>query len=125
MVDGIIGFPDMLSIAQTVGIVGTMVFTLIFSRKQIQSLSIHDQTRVLNDLDEKVRKVAEIIMEKPSIQKVVYNKFEMPAEESAFTYYILYICSHAYAMHQRNVINDNEWAVWLHWIKNCFVVQGS
>jgi hypothetical protein len=40
MVEGIIGFPDMLSFAQTVGIVGTMVLTLIFSRKQIQSLSI-------------------------------------------------------------------------------------
>ncbi len=31
MVEGIIGFPDMLSFAQTVGIVGTMVLTLIFS----------------------------------------------------------------------------------------------
>jgi hypothetical protein len=40
MVEGIIGFPDMLSFAQTVGTVGTMVLTLIFSRKQIQSLSI-------------------------------------------------------------------------------------
>ena len=45
----------MLSIAQTIGIVGTMVLTLFFSRKQLQSLSIHDQTRVLNDLDSKVR----------------------------------------------------------------------
>ena len=42
MVEGIIGFSDMLSIAQTVGIVGTMVLTLIFSRKQLQSLSIHE-----------------------------------------------------------------------------------
>ena len=55
MVEGIvIGFSDMLSIAQTIGIVGTMALTLIFSRKQLQSLSIHDQTRVFNDLDEKV-----------------------------------------------------------------------
>ena len=83
---------DMLSIAQTVGIVGTMVLTLIFSRKQLQSLSIHDQTRVLNDLDEKVRKMAEIIIEKPSMQKVIY-KLEKPSEELAFGYYILFICS--------------------------------
>ena len=55
MVEGIMGFSDMLSIAQTIGIVGTMVLTLFFSRKQLQSLSIHDQTRVLNDLDSKVR----------------------------------------------------------------------
>jgi hypothetical protein len=33
MVEGIvIGFSDMLSIAQTIGIVGTMVLTLIFSK---------------------------------------------------------------------------------------------
>ena len=46
MVEGIIGFSDMLSIAQTVGIVGTMVLTLIFSKRHIQSLSSHQQTRV-------------------------------------------------------------------------------
>jgi hypothetical protein len=34
MVEGIIGFSDMLSIAQTIGIVGTMVLTLLFSKKQ-------------------------------------------------------------------------------------------
>src|SRR5918912_3951894 len=73
MVEGIIGFSDILSIAQTIGIVGTMVLTLFFSKKHIQSLSTHQQTRVLNDLDEKVRKMAEIIIEKPTMQKVIYK----------------------------------------------------
>jgi hypothetical protein len=72
MVEGIIGFSDMLSIAQTIGIVGTVVLTLIFSKRHIQSLSSHQQTSVLNYLDEKVRKMIEIIIEnhqskKPSI----------------------------------------------------------
>lgn len=92
MVEGIVGFSDMLSIAQTVGIVGTMVLTLFFSKKQLQSMSIHDQTRVLNDLDEKVRKMVEIIIEKPTMQKVIY-KLEKPSEELAFAYYILFISS--------------------------------
>ena len=43
MVEGIIGFSDMLSVAQTFGIVGTMVLTLIFSKRHIQSLSSHQQ----------------------------------------------------------------------------------
>ena len=72
-----LGFSDMLNLAQTIGIVGTMELTLFLSRRQLQSLSIHDQTRVLNDLDEKVRKMAEIIIEKPSMQKVIY-KLEKP-----------------------------------------------
>ena len=69
--------------------------TLILSKKHIQSLSRHHQTRVLNDLDEKVRKMAEIIIEKLSMQKVIY-KLEKPSEELAFAYYILFISSHAY-----------------------------
>jgi hypothetical protein len=48
-----LGFSDMFSVAQTVGIVGTMVLTLYFSKKQIQSLSIDTQTRGLNDLGQK------------------------------------------------------------------------
>jgi hypothetical protein len=120
MVEGIvIGFSDMLSIAQTIGIVGTMVLTLIFSKRHIQSLSSHQQTRVLNDLDEKVRKMAEIIIEKPSMQKVIY-KLEKPSEELAFGYYILFICSHAYSMRQRKVLNEDEWTGWLQWMRNCF-----
>ena len=53
----------MLSIAQTIGIVETMVLTLYFSKRQIQSLSIDQQTRVLNDLDEKFHNMAELAME--------------------------------------------------------------
>src|ERR671933_151223 len=115
----VIGFSDMLSIAQTIGIVGTMVLTLVFSKRHIQSLSSHQQTRVLNDLDEKVRKMAEIIIDKPTMQKVIY-KLDKPSEELAFAYYILFICSHAYSMHQRKVLNEDEWAGWLQWMRNCF-----
>jgi hypothetical protein len=64
-----LGFGDVLSLAQTIGIIGTMVLTLYFSKRQIQSMSIDQQTRVLNDLDEKFHRMAELAMEDPSIQK--------------------------------------------------------
>jgi hypothetical protein len=105
MVD--LGFGDVLSLAQTIGIVGTKVLTLYFSKRQIQSLSIDQQTRVLNDLDEKVHKMAELVLERPSIQKVIDN--QKPSEELAFSFYVLWVCAHAYAMRQRNVLNNNEW----------------
>jgi hypothetical protein len=70
-------------------------------------------------LDEKVRKMAEIIIEKPSMQKVIYE-LEKPSEELAFGYYILFICSHAYSMRQRKVLNEDEWTGWLQWMRNCF-----
>ena len=120
MVEGIvIGFSDMLSIAQTVGIVGTMVLTLFFSKKQIQSLSIDTQTRGINDLGEKYLKMVERTMEDPSIQGVLDSEVKLSREES-YSFYILWICSHAYAMRKRKVLDDYEWAGWLHWMRHIF-----
>ncbi len=114
-----LGLAEYFSMAEALGIIATLFVILYFSRKQMQSLSVDVQTKVLNDLDEKVRKMAEIIIEKPSMQKVIY-KLEKPSDELAFAYYILFICSHAYAMRQRKVLNDHEWTGWLQWMKNCF-----
>jgi hypothetical protein len=114
-----LGLAEYFGIGEALGIMATFFVILYFSRKQMQSLSVDVQTKVLNDLDEKVRKMAEIIIEKPSMQKVIY-KLEKPSEELAFAYYILFICSHAYAMRQRKVLNDHEWTGWLQWMKNCF-----
>ena len=114
-----LGLAEYFGMGEALGIIATLFVILYFSRKQMQSLSVDVQTKVLNDLDEKVRKMAEIIIEKPSMQKVIY-KLEKPSEELAFAYYILFISSHAYAMHQRNVLKDDEWTGWLHWMRNCF-----
>jgi hypothetical protein len=114
-----VGIAEYFSIGEAIGIIGTMFVVLYFSRKHMQRLTLDVKTKVLNDLDEKVRKMAEIIIEKPSMQKVIY-RLEKPAEELAFAYYILFICSHAYTMRQRKVLDDDEWTGWLHWMKNCF-----
>ena len=114
-----LGLAEYFGMGEALGIIATLFVILYFSRKQMQSLSVDVQTKVLNDLDEKVRKMAEIIIEKPSMQKVIY-KLEKPSEELAFAYYILFICSHAYAMRQRKVLNDHEWTGWLQWMRNCF-----
>src|ERR671927_921495 len=113
------GLTEYFGMGEALGIIATLFVILYFSRKQMQSLSVDIQTKVLNDLDEKVHKMAEIIIEKPSMQKVIY-KLETPSEELAFAYYILFICSHAHAMRQRKVLNDHEWAGWLQWMRNCF-----
>ena len=114
-----LGLAEYFGMAEALGIIATLFVILYFSRKQMHSLSVDVQTKVLNDLDEKVRKMAEIIIEKPSMQNVIY-KLEKPSEELSFMYYVLFICSHAYAMHQRKVLNDHEWAGWLQWMRNCF-----
>ena len=115
-----IGFPDVLTLAQTIGIVGTMVLTLYFSKRHIQALSSDTETRVLNDLDEKFHRMTEIIMADPSVAKIIsgidtqdYPKsYGVSAKEMAFSYYILWMCAHAFAMRQRKVLDDNEWSGW-------------
>jgi hypothetical protein len=113
------GFSDLLSLGQTIGIIGTMVVTLYFSRKQIQGLSVDIETKVLNDLGEKVHKVSQLIIEHPFLIKVINNP-QNPTLDLAFAYYVLYTCSHAYDMRERQVLNDNEWSGWLQWMRNCF-----
>jgi len=124
----LIGLSDTLSLAQSIGIVGTIILTLYFSTRQIRALSSDTETRVLNDLDEKFHRMTEIIMEDPSVAKVVsgieaddYPKsYGVSPKEMAFSFYVLWMCSHAFAMRQRKVLDDNEWAGWLQWMRNCF-----
>ena len=68
-----LGLAEYFGMAEALGIIATLFVILYFSRKQMQSLSVDVQTKVLNDLDEKVRKMAEIIIEKPSMQNVIYK----------------------------------------------------
>jgi hypothetical protein len=126
-----IGIFEIIELGAPLGIIGTLFVVLYFSRKQAQGFNLDIETKVLNDLDEKVRRMAEIIIEKPSLQKVMYKlekpslqkvmyKLEKPSEELAFAYYILFISSHAYAMRQKNVLKDNEWTRWLLRMRNSF-----
>ena len=78
-----IGIVEIIGMGGALGIISTMFIVLYFSRKQAQGFTMDIETKVLNDLDEKVRKMAEIIIEKPSMQKVIY-KLEKPSEELGF-----------------------------------------
>jgi hypothetical protein len=65
-----------------------LLFTLLALYLHLSGPFFSTKEGVLNDLDEKVRNVAEIIIEKPSMQ-IVYNKSERPVEELVLVYYIL------------------------------------
>jgi hypothetical protein len=90
-----IGIVEIIGMGGALGIIGTMFIVLYFSMKQSQGFTVDIETKVLNDLNEKVRKMAEIIIEKPSMQKVMY-KLEKPSEELAFAYYIYSILTCQY-----------------------------
>jgi hypothetical protein len=62
-----------------------------------------------------------LVMQDPSIGRVIENTNRYTnVKETGFSFYILWMCAHAYAMRQRRVLDDNEWAGWLQWMRNCF-----
>jgi hypothetical protein len=114
-----VGISDILSIAQTVGIVGTLLIALILSRREVRDLSIDIETKVLSDLDEKMHRLEEHLLERPELASVI-NNVQSLSPEAVYAFDVLNVFSHAYDMRERKVLNDNEWYGWLQWIRNCF-----
>jgi len=120
MVD--VGFPELLTLVQTVAIIAAIVIAVYFSRLQIEALENDLEARVMNDLDEKLHRIGEIFMEKPEFVRVLNDVPAAPGggAEVAFAFYVMFFCSHCYHMRQRGILSDNDWAGWLQWTKNAF-----
>jgi hypothetical protein len=114
-----VGISDMLSIAQTVGIVGTLLIALFLSKREVRDLSIDIETKVLSDLDEKMHRLEEHLLERPELARVINNVRSL-SPEAVYAFDVLNVFSHAYDMRERKVLNDNEWFGWLEWMRNCF-----
>jgi hypothetical protein len=118
------GFADVLTLVQTAAIMGTLIMTLYFSKKQIQGLTVDVETRVLNDLDEKRYRISELLLDNPELISVVAGPTSGSKPEHVIAYMVAMVSAHAYHMRGRKVIGDNEWIGWLQWIRNDFA-QGT
>lgn len=110
---------DVLSITQTIGIIGTLLLALYFSRRQIKDLSVDTETKVLSDLDEKMHRLEEHLLERPELARVI-NNVQSLSPEGVYSFDVLNVFSHAHDMHERKVLNDNEWYAWVEWMRTCF-----
>ena len=115
-----LGLVEYFSMAEALGIIATMFIVLYFSRKQTQALSVDIETKVLNDLDEKMQGLAQMAIERPELIKILSNVQSDWSAEIAFTYHILNTFAHVFHMRQRKVLSDNEWTGWLRWMKSAF-----
>lgn len=111
---------EILTYAQTLGIIGSLFLTLYFSRKNVKIYSTDLETTVLNDLDEKLHNLIEMNVTNPERIKVMYNVPEHLSSDLAFSYYILYIFSHMFHMRERKILKDNEWNGYVQYMKNTF-----
>jgi hypothetical protein len=114
-----IGLVEIFSMGEAVALIGTLFVILYFSRKQAQSLSVDIETKVLNDLAERMHTQVKILMERPQLTKVL-NKVDAESPELTYAYDILFTFAHAFHMRQRKVLNDNEWTGWVRWYKSAF-----
>jgi hypothetical protein len=115
-----VGIAEYFGIGEALGIIGTMFIVLYYSRKQTQSLSVDIETKVLNDLDEKMHGLTRMAVERPELIRIVSNVESDLTEEIAFTYHLLHTFAHTYHMYQRKVVSDNEWTGWLRMMRSCF-----
>jgi hypothetical protein len=51
---------------EAIGIIATLFVILYFSRKQMQTLSVDIETKILNDLDERIHEITRMGMKKPN-----------------------------------------------------------
>jgi hypothetical protein len=114
-----IGLVEIFGMAEAIALIGTLFVILYFSRKQAQSLSVDIETKVLNDLAERMHAQVEILIRRPQLTKIL-SKVEEESPELAYAYDILFTFAHAFHMRQRKVLNDNEWTGWVRWYKSAF-----
>jgi hypothetical protein len=111
---------DYFVMGEAVGIVATLFVSFYYSRKQMQKLSVDIETKVLSDLDDKMHGLTQLAVEKPELIRIVSNVESDLTQEVAFTYHLLHTFAHAYHLHQRKVVSDNEWTGWLRTMRSCF-----
>ena len=70
-------------------------------------------------MDEKEHRLYEGVRERPELARVI-NNVQSVSPEAIFAFDVLNVFSHAYDMHERKVLNENEWFGWVHWMRNCF-----
>jgi hypothetical protein len=49
--------PELISLAEAVAIIATLFVIFFFSRKEMRHLSVDIETKILNDLDEKIHEM--------------------------------------------------------------------
>jgi hypothetical protein len=115
-----IGLAEYFGIGEAIGIIATMFVLLYFSRKQMEALSVDIETKILSDLDLRIREITRLMIDRPELIKVVSKVESNWSSDVAYSYHILFTFAHVLHMRKRNVLSDNEWIGWLRWMKSAF-----
>ncbi|MDW0166936.1 MAG: hypothetical protein QOK84_04785 [Nitrososphaeraceae archaeon] len=115
-----IGLAEYFGMGEAIGIIATMFVVLYFSRKQMEALSVDIETKILSDLDLRIREITRLMIDRPELIKVVSKVESNWSSDVAYSYHILFTFAHVLHMRKRKVLSDNEWTGWLRWMKSAF-----
>jgi hypothetical protein len=62
-----VGIAEYFNMAEALGIIATLFVILYFSRKQMQALSVDIETKILNDMDERIHGLTQMAVERPEL----------------------------------------------------------
>jgi hypothetical protein len=63
--------PELISLAESLAIIATLFVIFFFSRKEMRHLSVDIETKVLNDLDEKIHEMGQMMVHRPELVKLL------------------------------------------------------
>ena len=115
-----IGLAEYFGMGEAIGIILTMLVVLYFSRKQMEALSVDIETKILSDLDLRIREITRLMIDRPELIKAVSKVESNWSSDVAYSYHILFTFAHVLHMRKRKVLSDNELTGWLRWMKSAF-----
>src|ERR671939_1580704 len=98
-----VGIAEYFGMAEALGIIATLFVILYFSRKQMQALSMDIETKILNDMDERIHGLTQMAVERPELIRVVNNVERDLSSDVAYSYHI---CIH---LHMLIICVKEEW----------------
>lgn len=60
-----LGLFEFFELGEAVGIIATFIVVLYYSRKQMQKITVDVESKILNDLDDKMHNLSEITIPRP------------------------------------------------------------
>ena len=64
-----IGLAEYFGMGEAIGIILTMLVVLYFSRKQMEALSVDIETKILSDLDLRIREITRLMIDRPELKR--------------------------------------------------------
>ena len=103
-----IGIVDYFVMDEKVGIVVTLLVGFYYSKKQMQKLSVDIESRILNDLEDKLHGVAEMALAQPKLSEILDRDSTKWGAKVAFAMNICRYMHMLFHVNRRKVLRDNE-----------------